>query len=81
MSSEFTAGKNIVQFDSDGQRVAAHLFLPEDYAAGKTYPAVVVTPPVTGVKEQTGGIYAEALSERGFAALVFDPARLGRERR
>ena len=36
-----------------------------------------MTPPVTGVKEQTGGIYAEAFSKRGFAALVFDPRGWG----
>ena len=77
MSSQFNPGKNSVQFESEGQKVAAHLFLPDDYDAGKKYPAVVVTPPVTGVKEQTGGIYANALSKRGFAALVFDPRGWG----
>ena len=78
MSSEFTSGKNIVQFESEGNKVAAHLYLPDDYGVGKKYPAIVVTPPVTGVKEQTGGDYATALSKRGFAALVFDPRGWGR---
>ena len=77
MSSQFTPGKNIVHFDSEGQKVAAHLYLPDDYSTGKTYPAVTVTPPVTGVKEQTGTDYAKAFSKRGFAALVFDPRGWG----
>ena len=73
----FKPGKNIVQFESEGQKVAAHLFLPDDYEAGKQYPATTVTPPVTGVKEQTGGDYAKAFAKRGFAALVFDPRGWG----
>ena len=77
MSNEFKSGKNVVDFKSEGQKVAAHLFLPADYEAGKKYPTVVVTIPATGVKEQTGGIYAEALSKRGFAALVYDPRGWG----
>ncbi|MFS2317853.1 alpha/beta hydrolase [Maricaulis sp. D1M11] len=77
MSKQFKPGKNAVEFDSDGHKISAHLFLPDDYDPGKTYPAVTVTPPVTGVKEQTGGIYAKALSERGFATLVFDPRGWG----
>ena len=77
MSSQFNPGKNAVQFESEGQKVAALLFLPDDYAAGKKYPATVITPPVTGVKEQTGSDYASALAKRGFAALVFDPRGWG----
>ena len=77
MSSQFNPGKNAVQFESEGHKVAALLFLPDDYAAGKKYPATVITPPVTGVKEQTGSDYASALAKRGFAALVFDPRGWG----
>ena len=77
MSSEFTPGKNVVSFESEGHTVAAHLYLPDDHEPGNKYPASVVTPPVTGVKEQTGGDYAAALSKRGFAALVFDPRGWG----
>ena len=75
--SAFTPGKNIIQFESEGHKVAALLFLPDDYGAGKKFPAAIVTPPVTGVKEQTGSDYAKALSKRGFAALVFDPRGWG----
>ncbi|WP_421921141.1 alpha/beta hydrolase [Marinifilum sp.] len=73
----FKAGKNMVSFTSDGEKIAAHLFLPADYEVGKNYPAVIVTPPATGVKEQTAGIYAEALSKKGFLTLTFDPRGWG----
>ncbi len=76
-AQNFKAGKNMVSFTSDGEKVAAHLFLPDDYEAGKKYPAVIVSPPATGVKEQTAGIYAEALSKRGFVTLTFDPRGWG----
>ena len=73
----FKAGKNQVNFTSDGEKVTAHLFLPDNYEAGKKYPAVIVSPPATGVKEQTAGIYAEALSKRGFMTITFDPRGWG----
>ncbi len=72
------AGKNQVNFSSDGEKIAAHLFLPEDYEAGKKYPAVIVSPPATSVKEQTAGIYAEVLSKKGFVTLAFDPRGWGK---
>jgi fermentation-respiration switch protein FrsA (DUF1100 family) len=76
-AQDFKAGKNMVSFTSDGEKIAAHLFLPNDYEKGKKYPAVIVTPPATGVKEQTAGIYAEALSKRGFMTITFDPKGWG----
>jgi fermentation-respiration switch protein FrsA (DUF1100 family) len=37
----------------------------------------VITPPNTGVKEQTAGLYAKKLSEKGFITLAFDPRGFG----
>ncbi|MCG8482280.1 MAG: LysM peptidoglycan-binding domain-containing protein [Clostridia bacterium] len=71
------AGKNEVMFYSEGEKVAAFIFTPENYSADSVYPALVVTPPVSGVKEQTAGIYAEKLSKEGFITLVFDPRGFG----
>ena len=70
-------GINDVQYISNGDIIKAHLFLPEDYEEGEKWPTIVVTPPHTGVKEQTAGIYAEKLSEKGFITLVFDPRGFG----
>ncbi len=77
MGNAFKPGQNVIEFKSEGKKVAAHLYLPDDYTESTKYPAVVVTIPGTGVKEQTGGVYAKALSKRGFAALVFDPRGWG----
>ena len=77
-SSKFNPGKNIVQFDSEGDTKSRRIcFFRMTMSRAKNTPPIVVTPPVTGVKEQTGGIYAKAFSERGFAALVFDPRGWG----
>jgi fermentation-respiration switch protein FrsA (DUF1100 family) len=65
-----------VGFESAGIRLAGVLHLPE--AAGRyPRPAVVVGHPGSGVKEQTAGLYARLLAERGYVALTFDAAYQG----
>ena len=73
----FKPGKNSVSFLSEGVKVAADLYLPESYVAGEKLPTIIVTPPITGVKEQTAGLYAEKMSKEGFAAMAFDPRGFG----
>lgn len=68
--------KTNVSFDSNGFRIAGHLYLPESLGAGH-HPAVVVSHPASGVKEQTAGLYAGKLAEQGFIALAFDAAYNG----
>lgn len=63
-----------VNFVSNGLRIEGILFRPTD--AGRL-PAIVISHPAGGVKEQTVSIYAERLAGRGFAALVFDAAYQG----
>lgn len=50
--------------------LAANLYVPE--GEPKNMPLVIITGAWTTVKEQMPTIYAKALSECGFAALVFD---------
>lgn len=57
--------------------LAAHLYLPEGFDAGRKYPAVVIATPGSSVKEQIGANYARALAAKGFLALAFDPAYQG----
>lgn len=73
----FKNGKNTVTYQSDGIKLTANLFIPTDYKAGEKRPAIVVTRPGSGVKEQTAGVYAEALSKHGFVALAFDARGYG----
>ena len=55
-------------FQSDGETLVGNLFLPEAKPAG----TVVAVGPLTSVKEQAAGTYAQAMAERGYAALAFD---------
>ncbi|MFG2949875.1 alpha/beta hydrolase [Streptomyces adustus] len=68
--------KTNVTFPSNGLKLAGHLYLPDDYTGGRL-PAVVVSHPFGGVKEQTAGLYAEKLAGEGFAALAFDASYQG----
>ncbi|MCT2548176.1 MULTISPECIES: alpha/beta hydrolase [Streptomyces] len=68
--------KATVTFPSAGLKLAGILFTPDDHT-GAPLPAVVVSHPGGGVKEQTASIYAERLAREGFAALVFDAAHQG----
>ena len=44
---------------------------------GRALPAVAVSGPFGAVKEQVSGRYAQALAERGFLAVAFDPSFTG----
>ncbi len=58
-------------------QVAANLFLPAALDASKPSAAVLVGHPFLGVKEQTSGLHAQLLAERGFIALAFDASHYG----
>ncbi len=58
-----------------GVTLAADLYTPKG-AAGKL-PALAVCGPFGAVKEQAAGLYAQAMAERGFLALAFDPSFIG----
>jgi fermentation-respiration switch protein FrsA (DUF1100 family) len=60
-------------FTSRGDRLMGVLYLPVEQPVA----AVVTTGPLTSVKEQATGHYAQALAERGFAALAFDHRTFG----
>ena len=64
-----------VTFDSNGLKLAGILRLPD--TASSALPAIVITHPFGGVKEQTASVYAKALTELGFATLVYDAAYQG----
>ncbi|MGR3806705.1 alpha/beta hydrolase [Pasteurella testudinis] len=58
-----------------GITLAADLYTPKN-AAGKL-PAIAVSGPFGAVKEQSSGLYAQTLAERGFVTLAFDPSFTG----
>lgn len=58
-----------------GITLAADLYVPKN--AGGKLPAVAVSGPFGAVKEQSSGLYAQTLAERGFLAIAFDPSFTG----
>lgn len=58
-----------------GITLAADLYVPKN-AAGKL-PAIAVSGPFGAVKEQSSGLYAQTLAERGFLTIAFDPSYTG----
>ncbi|MCJ7855665.1 alpha/beta hydrolase [Lachnospiraceae bacterium NSJ-143] len=58
-----------------GINLAADLYVPKD-AKGKL-PAIAVCGPFGAVKEQSSGLYAQKMAERGFLTIAFDPSFTG----
>ena len=58
-----------------GITLAADLYAPKG-ASGKL-PAIAVCGPFGAVKEQCAGLYAQAMAERGFLTIAFDPSFTG----
>ena len=58
-----------------GITLVADIYIPKD--AKGSLPAVAVCGPFGAVKEQSSGLYAQEMAERGFYALAFDPSFTG----
>lgn len=58
-----------------GVTLAADLYEPKN-ASGKL-PAIAVCGPFGAVKEQASGLYEQAMAERGFLTIAFDPSFTG----
>lgn len=58
-----------------GITLAADMYTPKD-AKGKM-PAIAVSGPFGAVKEQSSGLYAQTMAERGFLTIAFDPSFTG----
>ena len=62
-----------------GIELAADMFVPKDTSLkvnGK-FPAIAVSGPFGAVKEQSSGLYAQQMAERGFLTIAFDPSFTG----
>ena len=58
-----------------GITLAADMYVPKN-AEGKL-PAIAVSGPFGAVKEQSSGLYAQTMAERGFLTIAFDPSFTG----
>ncbi|MDO4552352.1 MAG: alpha/beta hydrolase, partial [Bacillota bacterium] len=73
--SEKVGHRKVAFHNRYGVTLAADLYTPEN--AGGKLPAIAVSGPFGAVKEQSSGLYAQAMAERGFLTLAFDPSFTG----
>ncbi len=59
-----------------GITLAGDLYLPKN-SSSTTSAALAISGPFGAVKEQSSGLYANSMAERGFVALAFDPSYTG----
>ncbi|WP_105431580.1 alpha/beta hydrolase [Neorhizobium sp. T6_25] len=59
-----------------GITLSADLYMPKNRASSGN-PAIVLSGPFGAVKEQSSGLYAQTMAERGFITLAFDPSYTG----
>lgn len=67
--------KKVTFVNRYGITLVADLYEPKNYS-GKL-PAIAVCGPFGAVKEQVSGRYAQAMAERGFLTIAFDPSFTG----
>ena len=60
-----------------GITLVADLYVPKNIDRSQRQSALVVGGPFGAVKEQSSGLYAQAMAERGFVALAHDPSYVG----
>ncbi|MGV9408817.1 alpha/beta hydrolase [Nocardia sp. NPDC003693] len=68
---------DIETFNGYGTTLAAVTYLPPEFDEHKSYPAIVVSHPGGGVKEQTAGLYAGKLAADGFVTIAYDASFQG----
>ncbi len=67
--------RKVVFHNHFGLTLAADLYTPKGVVGNM--PALAVAGPFGAVKEQASGLYAQALAERGFVTMAFDPSFTG----
>lgn len=77
--SEKVSHEKVTFFNRFGITLVADLYKPNDQSqmTNDKYAAIAVSGPFGAVKEQSSGLYAQALAERGFLTIAFDPSYTG----
>lgn len=60
-----------------GITLAADMYTPKTQDSSKKFAAIAVCGPFGAVKEQSSGLYAQMMAERGFLTIAFDPSFTG----
>jgi len=77
--SEKVSHEKVTFVNRFGITLVADLYKPNDQSqiTNDKYAAIAVSGPFGAVKEQSSGLYAQALAERGFLTIAFDPSYTG----
>ena len=59
-----------------GITLVGDLYTPKNIT-GQKLPAIAISGPFGAVKEQSSGLYAQTMAERGFVTIAFDPSYTG----
>ena len=73
--SEKVAHRKVTFVNRYGVTLVADMYVPQN--AESNLPAIAVSGPFGAVKEQSSGLYAQQLAERGFLTIAFDPSFTG----
>lgn len=73
--SEKVTHRKVTFHNRYGITLAADMYIPKN-ASGKLS-AIAVSGPFGAVKEQSSGLYAQTMAERGFLTIAFDPSFTG----
>ena len=73
--SEKVNHRKVIFHNRYGITLAADLYEPKQFE-GKL-PAIAVSGPFGAVKEQSSGLYAQTMAEKGFLTIAFDPSFTG----
>ncbi len=60
-----------------GIELAADMYTPKGVSEGEKLAAIAISGPFGAVKEQSSGLYAQHMAERGFLTIAFDPSFTG----
>ena len=74
--SKLVRVKKVSFYNRLGINIVADMYLPRNMKNKKS-PAIIVGAPFGGVKEQTAGLYAQKMAEKGYIALAFDASYNG----
>ena len=73
--SEQVSHRKVTFYNRYGITLAADLYAPRDVDG--LLPALAVSGPFGAVKEQSSGLYAQKMAEKGFLTIAFDPSFTG----
>ena len=75
--SEKVSHRKVTFRNRYGIELAADMYTPLTAHEGERLAALAVTGPFGAVKEQSSGLYAQHMAERGFLTIAFDPSFTG----